>query len=132
MHRLQVVWLPVFLASTSLATVAPPPSPSPSPSPSTRVYIDYRWGDGEGAPPVPLPSPPPPLPGVAALAPGAAPVAPDDHRILDDHLLAGAVDTRSWLEPQLLRRHHAQRRRAIHLERATSGGARRNVHPGYD
>ena len=78
------------------------------------------------------------LAAAAALAPAAAALAPaadgSDDRILDDHLLRRvfSVCLRSWLEPQLLRRHHAQRRRAIHLERATSGGARRNVHPGYD
>ena len=61
-----------------------------------------------------------------------AAVAAVGDRILDDHLLERVLSRRSWLEPQLLRRHHAQRRRAIHLERATSGDARRNVHPGHD
>ena len=67
----------------------------------------------------------------AAIAVAAALAAALDH-LLGDHLLRRVVPRRRLLEPQLLRWHHPQRRRAIHLERAIGGGARRNVHPGYE
>ena len=64
----------------------------------------------------------------AALAALAAAV----DRLLGNHLLQRLASKRSWLEPQLLRWHHAQRRRAIHRERAVGCGARRSMHSGYD
>ena len=51
---------------------------------------------------------------------------------LSDHLLQRVASKGGWLEPQLLRWHHAQRRSAIHLECTVGGGARRNVHSGND
>eukprot|EP00964_Phaeocystis_antarctica_P041532 scaffold23757_cov37-Phaeocystis_antarctica.AAC.1 len=54
---------------------------------------------------------------------------------LSDHLLQRVVWKRGQLEPQLLRWHHAQWRRAIPLvvvaELVVGGGARRNVHPDH-
>ena len=52
--------------------------------------------------------------------------------LLGDHLLCRRLSRRNWLEPQLLRWYHAQRRRAIRLERAIGGGVWRNLHAGHD
>ena len=67
---------------------------------------------------------------ITVAAAAALTVATAD--LLGDHLLRRRLSRRSWLEPQLLRWHHAQRRRAIRLERAIGGGVRRNVHAGHD
>ena len=68
----------------------------------------------------------------AATAQPAAALAAGPNDLLGDHLLQRVVASRSWLEPQLFRWHHAQRRQSIHLELAVGSGARRNVHPGHD
>ena len=68
---------------------------------------------------------------VAAAALALAAFGPINE-LLSDHLLRRVVSRRSWLEPHLLGWHHAQRRRAIHLELAVGSGARRNVQPGHD
>jgi len=54
--------------------------------------------------------------------------------LLGDHLLQRFVFKGSCMEPQLLRWHHAQRRRVIPLElqNASGCGVWRNVHPEHD
>ena len=69
---------------------------------------------------------------IAAAAVATAAVAAGPNDLLGDHLLRRRLARRRWLEPRLLRWHHARRRCAIHLELAIGSGARRNVHPGHD
>ena len=74
---------------------------------------------------------------LALASAGAAALAAAAIGHLGDHLLqlrgvSSVCRPLCCLEPQLLRWHHAQRRRPIQLERAIGGGARRNVYPGND
>ena len=71
---------------------------------------------------------------IAAAAVATAAVAAGPNNLLGDHLLWWRLSRRRWLEPRLLRWHHARRRCAIHLSDSLAVGssAWRNMHPGHD